>query len=77
MKSLSKLMDETLTSFPTIFVNKIVKKWDNSHIKVVSQLSIFLKWNRENQLTESLYRAIGKDSWVGFQDSKTSPPCYI
>ena len=32
-------MDETLTFFPELFVDKMVKYWMNKHIKVLSQLS--------------------------------------
>ena len=32
----------------------------NKHIKVVDQLSKFVKWNKENQLMEPMYIAIEK-----------------
>ena len=39
-------MDDTCKLVPKLFVNKIVKKWMNKHIKVVSQLSKFVKLNK-------------------------------
>ena len=35
--SLSNLMDETLKLLPKLFVNKMIKKWTKSQIKVVAQ----------------------------------------
>ena len=44
--SLSKFMDETLTFLPKSFFNKMIKTWIKSHIKVMAQLSKFVKWNK-------------------------------
>ena len=68
--SLSKFMNETLTFITKLFVNKMVNKWMNKHIKVVAQLSKVIKQNKENQPMEPMYvaREIGRNilSYVDF-----------
>ena len=41
--SSSKLLDDTFTSLPKSFVDKMIKEWINSHIEVVAHLSKVLK----------------------------------
>ena len=53
--SISNLIDETLTFLPTLFVNKMIKKRMNTHIKVVAQLSKVVKWNKGNQHMEPMH----------------------
>ena len=62
--SLSKLMDYTVTSLPKLFVDEMIKKWMNSDIKVVSQLSKVVKRNKENQGKEKLYIAREKGKHI-------------
>ena len=50
-------MDETLTLLHKLFVNKMIKTWMKSHIKVVDQSSNFVKRNKENQQMEPMYMA--------------------
>ena len=57
-----KLMDDTFTSLPKVFVDDMIKKRINSHIKVLAQLSKFIKLNKENQQTEPMY--IARDKWM-------------
>ena len=47
--SLSKFIDDIFTLLPKLFFDKMIKKWMNSHIKVVAQLSKAVKWNRYNK----------------------------
>ena len=35
-------MNKTLTLFPNLFVNKMIKKWMNKHIKFLDKLSNFV-----------------------------------
>ena len=44
----SKLMDGTLEYLPKLFADIIVKEWMFEHVKVVSHLSIFVKWDKES-----------------------------
>ena len=40
-------MDESLKDLPKLFGDKMIKYWMFEYVKVVSQLSNFLKWNKE------------------------------
>ena len=42
-------MDDTFTSLPKLFVDEIIQKRMNFHIKVVDQLLKVVKWNKNNQ----------------------------
>ena len=53
--SLSKLTDEKFTSLPKLFVDEIIKKRMNSHIKVMAQLSKDVNWNKYNQKMKPMY----------------------
>ena len=53
--SLSTFMDDTYTSFPKLFFDEMIKIWTKSHIKVVTQLSKFVRFNKENQQMEQMY----------------------
>ena len=71
-------MHFTFTSLPKLFVDKMIKIWMNSHIKVLTQLSKVLKCNKENQQVEQLYIARGK--WGIFELCrffKTMPCNYV
>ena len=46
--SLSKLMDESLKYLPTLFVDKMINFLMFEYIKVVSQFSNVVKWNKES-----------------------------
>ena len=63
-------MDDTFTSFPKLFVYEMIKKWMNSHIKIVDHLSKVVKLIKENQHTEQMHiaRQKGKNimSYVDF-----------
>ena len=48
-------MDETLKLLPISFFNKIFKQWIHKHIKVISQLSKFVKRGKEKKLMEPMY----------------------
>ena len=50
-------MDDTFTSLTKLYVDEMIKKWMNSHIKVVVQLSKVVKWNKDNQQIEQMYIA--------------------
>ena len=50
-------MDDILESFPKLFVDIILKKWMNSHIQIMDQLSKVNLWNKENQQMEQIYNA--------------------
>ena len=69
-------MDETLALLPNLFVNKMIKKWMNPRIKVVSQLSEVVKLNKENQQMEPMYmaREIGRNILSYVDISKI---CYV
>ena len=41
-------MEEAFKLLPKLFVNKMVKIWMNKDIKVMAQLSKFVKWNQKN-----------------------------
>ena len=53
--SLLKLMYDTFKSLPKLFVDKMIKKLMNFRIKVMDQLSKFIKWNKYNQQMEPMY----------------------
>ena len=53
--SLSKLMDDTFTSFPRLFVDEMIEKCTNLLINNVTQLSKVVKWNKNTQQIESIY----------------------
>ena len=55
-------MGNTFTSLPKLFVGEMVIKWMDSHIKVVSQFSKVVKWNKYNQQIELIY--ISRDKWM-------------
>ena len=55
-------MYDTFTSAPKLFVDKMIKKWMNSHIKVVAQLAKFVKWNKDNKKKEPMYISI--EEWM-------------
>ena len=52
--SLSKLVDESLQDFPELFVDRMIKTYIFEYVKVVSQLSNFVKWNKESDDMESI-----------------------
>ena len=47
-------MDETLKYLPKLFVDKMIKECMFEHVKVVSQLSRLVKWNKESDEMESM-----------------------
>ena len=55
-------MYDTFKSLPKLFVDKMIKKWMNFHIKVMDQLSKFIKWNKYNQQMEPMY--ISREEWM-------------
>ena len=50
--SLLKLIYEPLKDLPKLFVDKMIKEWMFEHVKLVSQLSNFVKWNKDSDETE-------------------------
>ena len=51
-------MDETFKYLYKLFVDKMIKEWMFEHVKVLSQLSIFVKRNKESNEMESMFIAI-------------------
>ena len=50
-------MNAIFPMLPQLFVNKVIKKWMNSHIKVVAQLSKVVKWDKQNLKMKPMYMA--------------------
>ena len=53
-------MDESLKNQPKLFADKMIKVWIFEHVKVVSQLSSFVKWKKESDEMESMLILRGK-----------------
>ena len=49
-------MVEIFVSLPKIFFNKMIIKWMNSNIQIVSQLPKVNVWNKYNQQREQMYK---------------------
>ena len=47
-------MDESLQDFPQLFVDKMIKYWVFEYVKVVSQFSNGVNWNKESDDLESM-----------------------
>ena len=46
--SLLKLMDESLKYLTKLFVDKMIKEWMFEYVKVLSQFSNVVKWNKKS-----------------------------
>ena len=51
-------MDKTLKHLPKLFVDKKIEKCIFEHVKVVAQLEIVIKWNKESDEMKSMFIAI-------------------
>ena len=62
-------MDESLQDLPKLFVDKMIKTWIFEYIKVVSQLSNNVKWNKESDDMESMFIKIEESkNIIGYVD---------
>ena len=51
---------QSLQDLPKLFIDKMIKEWMFENVKVVSQLSNVVKWNKESDEKESMLIAIEK-----------------